>query len=105
MAEPCSAGSVHQTESEGRSGQEGHGPFYVINLTLAEDRIVNLRFRTVGCPWSVKIGSTLASLVEGKTPRQACYVTEADVERELGGVPRDRIHYLPLAIQALRSAL
>jgi NifU-like protein involved in Fe-S cluster formation len=90
---------------EGRSGQEGQGPFYVMNLRLAEGRIASATFRTVGCPWSVKIGSALVKLVEGKTPRQACYVTEEDVEREMGGVPRDRIHYLPLAIQALRSAL
>jgi NifU-like protein len=105
MQSPHGVEPVVPPDLVGRSGHEGQGPFYEITLKLTDGTITGASFRTVGCPWSNGIGSALTKLAEGKTPPDAFRITEADVEKELGGVPRDKIHYLPLAIQALRNAL
>jgi hypothetical protein len=97
--------AVTEFERVGRCGVEGQGPFYVVNLKLAEGRIVSATCRSIGCVWSDKIGAVLAAAVTGKTPYEACFVTEAVLESELGDVPRSKKHFLLLAVRALRSAL
>jgi hypothetical protein len=72
---------------------------------MAEGQIVSAACRSLGCLWSDRIGAALATAVTGKTPYEACFVTEAVLESELGDVPRSKMHFLLLAVRALRNAL
>jgi len=105
MVRPQGVETIPAPDHVGRSGREGQGPFFVVSLKLADGKISSTSFRSLDCPWSISIGSALAKLAEGKTPAEACRLTEADIEKELGGVPRAKRHYLPLAVSALRDAL
>ena len=93
--------AISEADLVGRSGRSGQGPF----MRLAGDRIASASFRTYGCPAAIASGSAIAALAESRTLAEASALTEADLNAELGGLPRNKRHCLGLAMGALREAL
>ena len=97
--------AISEADLVGRSGRSGQGPFIELHLRLAGDRIASASFRTYGCPAAIASGSAIAALAESRTLAEASALTEADLNAELGGLPRNKRHCLGLAMGALRDAL
>ena len=89
----------------GRSGREGQGPFFVITMQCQAGVVVGGTYKTYGCPWSGRIGAALMRLTEGHSLADAYRVTEVELDRAVGGVPRHKRHLVPLAVSALRNAI
>ena len=80
------------------------GDRLTLDLAVAGGVVLDARFRVLGCPGSIALGSALATLLVGR-PAAAGAVPAADLEAEVGGVPAAKRHALALAQQALAAAL
>ena len=80
----------------------------LIKLYLRIDKkgiIEDAKFYYLGCPASASSASAMTELLKGKTVDQAKKITEGDVLKELGGLPKMKLDCPKLAIKALRKAI
>jgi len=80
----------------------------VIKLYLKVDRngiIEDAKFHYLGCPGSASSASAMTELIKCKTIEEAKKLTEDDVLRELGGLPKLKLACPKLAITTLRKAI
>jgi NifU-like protein involved in Fe-S cluster formation len=80
------------------------GDRLALDLFVAGGVVTDARFRVLGCPGSIAVGSALATLLVGR-PARPDAVPAADLETEVGGVPPAKRHALRLAADALAAAL
>ena len=80
----------------------------LIKLYLRIDKkgiVEDAKFYYLGCPASASSASAMTELLKGKSVGQAKKITENDVLRELGGLPKMKLDCPKLAIKALRKAI
>jgi len=70
-----------------------------------EDIIKDISFETFGCIAALASSSIITDLAKGKSISKALKLTNADVIKELGGLPPIKIHCSVLAIDALHKAV
>jgi nitrogen fixation NifU-like protein len=70
-----------------------------------KDKIEDAKFYYLGCPGSASSASAMTMLLKDKTVNQAKKITEDDVLKELGGLPKMKLDCPKLAIKALRKAI
>lgn len=99
------AASSPQFRFEGTAGNRGHGPFFVISLTIDQDSIKAAQFETLGCMWSQRIGISLVSILACTSPERAMLLTEDELLRIVGEPPRHKRGLVTLALEALSLAL
>jgi nitrogen fixation protein NifU and related proteins len=105
MKSPIGCGRIASANKVGRCGHESSGPFLILFLKLSNSVIEDCSYQTYMCPWAIASGSVLVSLIKGRTLKDAAEVSEATIESELGGVPRNKRYCLGLSLEALRDAL
>ena len=82
------------------------GDVIKLYLKIDKNRVVeDARFQYLGCPGSASSASAITNIVKGKTIEEAKRITEEDVLRELGGLPRLKLDCPKLVIAALRKAI
>jgi NifU-like protein involved in Fe-S cluster formation len=67
--------------------------------------IEDAKFYYLGCPGSAASASAMTRLVKGKTIEEAEKITEVDVLKELGGLPKSKLDCPKLAVTTLRRAI
>jgi len=81
----------------------------VIKLYLKMDEkksfIEDAKFQYLGCPGSASSASAITKIVKGKTLEEATKITEDDVLKELGGLPKPKLDCPKLAVTTLRRAI
>jgi len=80
----------------------------VVKLYLKVNRngiIEDAKFYYLGCPGSASSASAMIKLVKGKTIEEAKKITEDDVLKELGGLPKPKLDCPKLAITTLQKAI
>lgn len=72
-----------------------------------QDVITEARYLTFGCTSAIAASEALCSLIEqgGYTPIQALSITNEDIVKFLGGLPRQKIHCSVMGAEALESAV
>lgn len=76
-----------------------------VYIKVKDNRIKNIKFKTFGCVAAIATSSIVTELAKGKTLEEAEKITNQDVAKELGGLPKIKIHCSVLAQQALRAAI
>ena len=71
----------------------------------ANDVIEDIKFETLGCGAAIANSSILTTMVKGKTIAEAQKITREDIVKELGGVPKPKMHCSILATEALKKAV
>lgn len=74
-------------------------------LRIHGDTIDEARFLSDGCLHTVACGSALTKLISGRSLNQAGQVGAAEIEAELGGLPKDHRHCAALAGASLKAAI
>jgi nitrogen fixation NifU-like protein len=67
--------------------------------------VEDAKFYYLGCPGSASSASAMTELLKGKTVDQANKITEDDILKELGGLPKTKLDCPKLAVKALRKAI
>jgi len=97
----------------GRMGNpDGHacitgmcGDTMEIHLKFYNNIVINASYVTDGCASSAICGSFAAEIAMGKNPDELADLSEGDVLKAIGRLPKEDMHCAALAAEALQQAL
>ncbi len=105
LTRPRNAGTIAEPSGTGADANPSCGDRTVITLTIGDDRLRDVRFRTFGCTAAIASASVLTELATGLAPDAAAALEPADILNALGGLPARKEACALMAIGALRGAL
>ena len=101
---PQNVGEVENYNGIGTVGNATCGDIMQITLKIEDNIIKDAKFKTFGCA-AVASSSTATTMIIGKTVEEALALTNADVIKELDGLPAQKIHCSVLAEEAIHKAI
>ncbi|NVO67705.1 iron-sulfur cluster assembly scaffold protein [Methanofollis tationis] len=102
---PRNVGVLEDANAVAEVGSKECGDTTTLYLKIRDNRIVDVRFRTLGCAAAIASSSMATELIKGKTLEEAWALTNTDVVEALGGLPEPKIHCSVLAEGAIREAI
>ncbi|HPB32235.1 MAG TPA: iron-sulfur cluster assembly scaffold protein [Candidatus Sumerlaeota bacterium] len=76
-----------------------------IQVDRAKGTVADCKWRTYGCASAIASTSMLSTMVVGMPLDEAFRLSPKDINRELGGLPENKIHCSVLGDKALRAAI
>jgi len=74
-------------------------------LRIADERIIEARWQTVGCPAAIATSSIATEMITGKRLAEVEGLSKEDIVAATGGLPPSKLHCSVLAQDALRRAI
>jgi len=102
---PRNVGVIESPDGYGRVGNPVCGDLMEIFITVKNDRIEDIKFRTFGCASAIAVSSMVTEMARGKTLEEAMMITRKDVAEELDGLPPQKMHCSNLGADALHAAI
>lgn len=102
---PRNSGEIVNADGVGEVGNAKCGDIMRIYVSVENDVIVDVKFRTFGCGSAIAASSISTEMLKGKTVEEALVITNKDVVNELGGLPVVKVHCSVLAEQAFKMAI
>jgi len=102
---PRNVGVLLDSDGDARVENPVNGATLELYLNIAEGRINQSAFKSLGCTATIAAGSMVTELINGQTVQDAGAITRFDIEAALGGLPPTRKHAASLAEDAIRAAI
>ncbi len=105
FANPRNVGVIEDADGVGEVGNPVCGDVMKITIKVAEDRIEDIKFQTLGCGAAIATSSIVTEMAKGMTLEEAVAITKQQVADELGGLPPAKMHCSVLATDGLKRAV
>jgi nitrogen fixation NifU-like protein len=107
FSNPRNVGEMKEDEANGYSliSDPSCGDQMKLWIKVVSDRIVDIKFKSFGCPGAIASSSMLTVLAKGKTIEEAKRLTDDDVIEGFGGIPERKKHCSLLGVGALQEAI
>ncbi|HHX77172.1 MAG TPA: Fe-S cluster assembly scaffold protein NifU [Firmicutes bacterium] len=106
FANPRNVGEVENPDGIGEVGNMRCGDIMRITIKVGAGEVLEeVKFKTFGCGAAIATSSMITEMVKGKPLKEALAVSNEDVVRELGGLPKQKLHCSNLAADALHKAI
>ncbi|NYZ74821.1 Fe-S cluster assembly scaffold protein NifU [Candidatus Micrarchaeota archaeon] len=105
MRKPKNVGEIKDADGVGKVGNPACGDVMFLYIKVKNDRIADIKFKTMGCGAAIATSSMITELAKGKTLEEALKLSRADVAGSLGGLPPVKMHCSNLAASALHAAI
>jgi nitrogen fixation NifU-like protein len=105
FSNPHNMGKMENADAVGKAGNPICGDVMEIFIKVKGNKIIDIKFQTLGCAAAIATSSMVTDLAKGKTLDQAMKISNADVAENLGGLPPIKLHCSNLAAEALQDAI
>lgn len=95
----------YQYDAEGIVGNPVCGDQMKMYITVIDDKIIDVKWKTYGCASAIASTSALSELVKGKSLDEALQVGPEEIAEYLGGLPKHKFHCSVLGHEALAAAI
>ncbi len=102
---PRNVGTIENPDGYGKVGNPVCGDIMEMFISVEDDTISDIKFRTFGCGSAIATSSMVTELAKGKHIDEAMEITRKDVADELDGLPPRKMHCSNLAADALHGAI
>jgi len=102
---PHNIGEIQNADAVGEAGNPVCGDVMFLYLKVKNNRIEDIKFKTLGCAAAIATSSMVTDIAKGKTLDEALKITNKQVAEELGGLPAVKMHCSVLAQEALKNAI
>ena len=102
---PHNVGELENPDGEAVVGDPSCGDQMKVSIKVDNNRIVDIKFRSYGCPGAIATSSMMTELANGKTTKEALLITDDDVIISLGGIPERKKHCSLLGVICLQEAI
>ncbi|MCK4835244.1 MAG: iron-sulfur cluster assembly scaffold protein [Candidatus Aminicenantes bacterium] len=104
---PRNVGEMSEEEANGFSliGDSSCGDVLKLWIKVESEQIVDIKFKTFGCPGAISTSSMLTVMAKGRSIEDAKKLTDDDVVMALEGIPERKKHCSLLGVTALHHAI
>jgi len=102
---PRNVGIIESPSGHGKVGNPICGDLMEMFITVQDDIIVDIKFKTFGCGAAIATSSMVTEIAKGMHVDKAMKITRNDVAQELDGLPPLKMHCSNLAADALHKAI
>lgn len=102
---PRNVGEIQNPDGIGQVGNPICGDVMRLTISVKDDKIEDVKFKTFGCGAAIATSSMVTELVKGLTLDEAMKVSNKAVAEALGGLPPAKLHCSNLAADALHLAI
>ncbi len=102
---PRNVGEVAGADGVGEVGNPTCGDMMRISIRVADGRLAEVKFKTLGCGAAIATSSITTEMALGKTLDEALAITRDSVAQALDGLPPEKMHCSNLAADGLRAAI
>ena len=102
---PHNVGKIEDADGIGTVGNRACGDVMKLYIKVEDNKIVDIKFETMGCAAAIATSSIITDLAKGKTIEEALKITKDNIVEELEGLPQMKVHCSLLAIDALHAAI
>ncbi len=102
---PRNVGKIENPDGVGEVGNPICGDMMAITIKVKDDRIDDIKFNTFGCGAAIAVSSMVTEMAMGKTLEEAMKITNDSVAKNLGGLPKNKLHCSNLGADALHKAI
>ncbi len=105
FSNPKNAGEIENADGIGEVGNPVCGDMMTFYITVKDDRITDVKFKTFGCVAAISVSSMVSEMAKGKTLKEAKSITNKSVAEALDGLPKEKLHCSNLGAEALGKAI
>ncbi|GIX47589.1 MAG: iron-sulfur cluster assembly scaffold protein [Candidatus Tectimicrobiota bacterium] len=102
---PRNVGEIPNPDAEAVVSNPACGDTMHLYLRIEGDRIVEAKFKTMGCPAAIAASSVTTEMLIGRRIEEALAITRAEVSAALGGLSPQKVHCSVLSEDAIKAAL
>jgi len=102
---PHNVGKIEDADGIGKVGNRACGDVMKLYIKVKDNKIVDIKFQTLGCAAAISSSDMLCEMAKGKTIEDALKITKNALIKELEGLPPVKIHCSVLAVDALHEAI
>jgi len=114
---PKNMGEIKNADGIGKAGNPVCGDLMLMTIKVAyrkshianrkteEGYIKDIKFKTLGCGAAIATASIATTLIKGKSLADAKKITNDEIAKALGGLPKVKMHCSMLAMEVVKKAI
>lgn len=102
---PQHMGKIEDADGVGEVGNPKCGDLMTIYITVEDNHIKQMKFKTLGCAAAIATSDIVCELAQDKSLAEAKEITFQDVVDDLGSLPSTKVHCADLANRGLEAAI
>ncbi len=102
---PRNVGVIDNADGVGEVGNPRCGDVMKITIKVADEKIQDVKFQTLGCAAAIATSSMVTEMAKGMSVEEGMKITRQSIADSLEGLPVAKMHCSNLAADALHKAI